>query len=81
MLSLKTTANIEVAEKLHSENKESTQEQKHDQPKKETAEIRAPTREELEANIKMREKQNEVKEVEKIYHNIQKKAIEEQDKK
>jgi len=41
-----------------------------------STEIKAPTREELEANIRMREKQREVKEVEKIYQNIQKKAIE-----
>ena len=63
MLSLKTIANIQVAEKT------------------ESTEIRTLTREELEANIKMREKQKEVKEVEKIYHEIHKKVIEEQDKK
>ncbi|MBI2557795.1 50S ribosomal protein L10 [Candidatus Woesearchaeota archaeon] len=77
MLSLKTTANIQVVE--HDKNEEV-----HAEPKIEkdaSSEIRAPTREELEANIKMREKQKEVKEVEKIYHDIHKKAIEEQDKK
>ena len=43
--------------------------------------IRALTREELEANIKMREKQREIKDVEKIYHDIHKKSIEEHEKK
>ncbi len=90
MLSLKTMANIQIVEK---EQKEATekQEAKHEiQPvakteiaeqKQESTEIRVPTREELEANIRMREKQREVKEVEKIYHDIHKKTIEEQDKK
>ena len=71
MLSLKTTANIQVVEKTFAEERQKT----------EPAEIKVPTREELEANIKMREKQKEVKEVEKIYHELHKKAIEEQDKK
>lgn len=66
MLSLKTLANIQIVEKI--------QETKAD-------EIKVLTREELEANIRMREKQKEIKEVEKIYHEIHKKAIEEQEKK
>ena len=49
--------------------------------KSESNELKAPTIKELEANIKMREKQREVKEVEKIYHDIQKKAAEDKDKK
>ena len=90
MLSLKTAANIQVVEKKH-EIQTERKEEKHEIPpaekkemteqKHESAEIKAPTREELEANIKMREKQKEVKEVEKIYHDIHKKAIEEQEKK
>ena len=75
MISLKTTANIEVVDKKHEpQSKPETKTEKQ-----ESAEIRAPTKEELEANIKMREKQKEVKEVEKIYHDLQKKAIEEKD--
>ncbi len=77
MLSLMTTANIDVIE--HEKSAEA-----HAGPKiekDESSEIKAPTREELEANIKMREKQREVKEVEKIYNEIHKKAIEEHDKK
>ncbi|MBI2659260.1 50S ribosomal protein L10 [Candidatus Woesearchaeota archaeon] len=85
MLSLAGTANIEVFETMH-EKKEEKTEKKHTEPKTENQEIKsdeikAPTREELEANIKMREKQQEVKEVEKLYHDIHKKAIEEHDKK
>ena len=90
MLSLKTAANMQVVEKKH-EIQTERKEEKHEIPpaekkemteqKHESAEIKAPTREELEANIKMREKQKEVKEVEKIYHDIHKKAIEEQEKK
>src|SRR3989338_8774278 len=75
MLSLKTAANIEVVETKH-EIQTERKEEKH-----ESTEIKVPTREELEANIKMREKQKEAKEFEKIYHDIHKKAIEEQDKK
>lgn len=75
MKSLAGIANIQIIEK--------TQEkpQPESKPEQKTEEIRVPTREELEANIKMREKQQEVKEVEKIYHELHKKAIEEQDKK
>jgi len=91
MLGLTATANIIVVESKNvveskkaqkkEENKaEARQETKTGQAK-ETSEIRAPTREELEANIRIREKQREVKEVEKIYHDIQKKAIEERNKK
>ena len=82
MLSLKETANIEVFETKH-EHKEKTEhaESKIDEQKSESHEIRAPTREELEANIKMREKQREVKDVEKIYHELHKKSIEEHEKK
>lgn len=92
MLSLKSEANIQVFEKEHidKEQTETKTEEKKEQieakPQEETtqkvesAEIKAPTREELEANIKMRQKQQEVKEVEKIYHDIHKKAIEEHDK-
>ena len=72
MMGLKETASIEVFETKH----ESKSEQKQ-----ESNEIKAPTREELEANIKMREKQQEVKEVEKVYHELHKKSIEEHDKK
>lgn len=74
MLSLKAIANIQVVEKTHE--KEQTA-----KPQQQTEEIRVPTREELEENIKMRQKQQEVKEVEKIYHELHKKSIEEQDKK
>ena len=90
MLSLKTTANIQVVEKKHEIQKEHIEEKHEIQPaekketteqKHESAEIKVPTREELEANIKMREKQKEAKEFEKIYHDIHKKAIEEHDKK
>ena len=87
MISLKTAANIEVFEKKHeireekTESKKGPQEPKAEEQKSESHEIKAPTREELEANIKMREKQQEVKNVEKIYHEIHKKAVEEQDKK
>jgi len=89
MLSLKTAANIEVVETKH-EIQTERKEEKHKQlpekkeiteQKHESTEIKVPTREELEANIKMREKQKEAKEFEKIYHDIHKKAIEEQDKK
>ena len=76
MLILKTTANIQVSKKVRVEEKEEIE------PKKDTSnEVTVPTWKELEVNIKMREKQREVKEVEKIYHEIHKKAIEEQDKK
>ena len=78
MLSLKTIANIEVFERTHEEKTKSKTEVEQ---KIESTEIKAPTREELEANIKMREKQQEVKEVEKIYHDIHKKVIEEHYKK
>ena len=82
MLSIKTIANIQVVERIHIEKKEETElKLQETEQKKEPTEIRAPTREELEVNIKMREKQREVKEVEKIYHEIHKKVIEEQDKK
>ena len=83
MLSLATTASIQVVEKVHEVKKEKTEvEQKPEESKQKTEhEIKVPTREELEANIKMREKQKEVKEVEKIYHDIHKKSIEEHDKK
>ncbi len=92
MLSLKTIANIQIVEKVHisKEEIETKSEDKKEQievkPQKEilkteSTEIKAPTRKELEANIKMREKQKEVKEIEKIAKDIQKKAIEEKDKK
>ena len=89
MLSLKETAGIEVFETKHEKREEKIEpkhEKKHIEPKienqkSESAEIKVPSKEELEANIKMREKQKEVKEVEKIYHDIHKKAIEEHDKK
>lgn len=83
MISLATTANIQVVEKRH-EIQEPKEEKHEIQPaekkevteqKQESTEIKVPTREELEANIKMREKQKEMKEVEKIYHDIHKKAI------
>lgn len=93
MVSLKDTANIEVAqtefgttngfeakhEKIEEKNQSKSEIKKEHES--ESAEIKAPTREELEANIKMREKQQEVKNVEKIYHDIHKKSIEEHDKK
>ncbi|MDP3765164.1 MAG: 50S ribosomal protein L10 [Nanoarchaeota archaeon] len=81
MLSLKTMANIQVVEKLHEEKSQTESKLQEAEQKSESTEIKVPTREELEANIKMREKQQEVKEIEKIYHDIHKKAIEEQDKK
>ncbi len=81
MLSLTTTANIQILKKEDNKEQIETKSQEEIKQKTESSEIRAPTREELEANIKMREKQREVKEVEKIYHDIHKKAIEEQDKK
>ena len=82
MLSLKTTANVEIFETKHAKHKEekSQTEPEIEEQKTET-EIKAPTREELEANIKMREKQKEVNEVEKIYHEIHKKSFEEKEKK
>ncbi|MBI2650218.1 50S ribosomal protein L10 [Candidatus Woesearchaeota archaeon] len=90
MLSLAGTANIDIVEAKHEKREEKIEqkqkEEMHAEPKVENqkiepAEIKVPTREELEANIKMREKQKEVKEVEKIYHEIHKKAIEEHEKK
>lgn len=92
MLSLKTTANIQVFEKTHalevSKKMEGKIEEKQIEPKpgekaeqKRETEIKVPTREELEANIKMREKQREVKEVERIARELQKKAAEEKEKK
>ena len=81
MLSLKETANIEVFETKHEKIEEKTETRQETAQKPESSEIKALTREELEANIKMREKQKEAKEFEKIYHDIHKKAIEEQDKK
>jgi large subunit ribosomal protein L10 len=91
MLSLTVTANIQVVEAKHEEKEqtESKTEEKQIEPKPkeapeekhESTKIKVPTMKELEANIRMREKQREVKEVEKIYHDIQKKVIEEQDKK
>ncbi|MBI2654471.1 50S ribosomal protein L10 [Candidatus Woesearchaeota archaeon] len=83
MLSLTNVTNFQVVEKPKEGAKAETREGQKTEPeqKKETAEIKVPTREELEANIKMREKQMEVKEVEKIYHDIHKKVIEEHDKK
>ncbi|MBI3035242.1 50S ribosomal protein L10 [Candidatus Woesearchaeota archaeon] len=80
MLSLAVTANIEVV-KTKPEQKEKIETHSKPEEAKESSDLKAPTREELEANIKMREKQQEVKEVEKIYHELHKKAIEEQDKK
>ena len=87
MLGLKESANIEVFETKREIKEEKTepkkehQETKPEEQKQESDELKVPTREELEANIKMREKQKEVKEVEKIYHDIHKKVIEERDKK
>ena len=83
MLNLATTANIQIVEKAHEGKEEKTEiESKPEKIEQKTEhEIKAPTREELEANIKLREKQQEVKEVEKIYHDIHKKVIEEHDKK
>ncbi len=83
MLSLKTTANIQVVEaSAEKEEKQiETKSQETTTQKTESTEIKVPTREELEANIKMREKQREIKEVEKITKDLQKKAIEEQDMK
>ncbi|MBI2653039.1 50S ribosomal protein L10, partial [Candidatus Woesearchaeota archaeon] len=81
MLSLKTVANIDVVERKHEPELKEETKQELVEYKAESTEIRVPTREELEANIKMRQKQQEVKEVEKMYHDIHKKAIEEQDKK
>jgi len=90
MLSLKTAANIQVVEKKQEIQTERKEEKHEIQPaekkemteqKHESTEIKVPTREELEANIRMREKQKEIKEVERIYHDIHKKAIEEQEKK
>ena len=78
MLSLKDSANIEIFETKHEEKIELKIEETS---KSESREIKVPTREELEANIKMREKQKEVKDVEKIYHDIHKKTIEEKEKK
>lgn len=75
MLSLQTIANIQVVEIIHKKT------EPKEEIKQESTEIKVPTREELEANIRMREKQQEVKEVEKIYHEIHKKAIEEHEKK
>ena len=83
MLSLKSTANIPVTEKVHTHEISEKTKEKHQatkETKTEPAEIRAPTREELEANIRMREKQREIKEVEKIARDLQKKAAEGQDK-
>lgn len=79
MSSLKTIANIQVVKKTYEE-KQAESKIEETLQKTET-EIKVPTREELEANIRMREKQQEVKAVEKIYHDIHKKAIEEQGKK
>ncbi|MEK6983178.1 MAG: 50S ribosomal protein L10 [Nanoarchaeota archaeon] len=79
MLSLKTAANIQVFENSHQRKQTEAKPQKPVSTSG-IAEIRAPTREELEANIKMREKEREVKEVEKIYHDINKKVMEEHDK-
>lgn len=73
MKSLKEAANIDVFETKHEKIEEKSKTEPH--------EIKAPTREELEANIKMREKQQEVKEVEIIYHELHKKSVEEYDKK
>jgi len=83
MISLKDSANIEVFETKHEkvEPKKEFQEAKHEEKKSESHEIKVPTREELEANIRMREKQKEVKEVEKIYHEIHKKSIKKHEKK
>lgn len=80
MSSLKSAANMQVVEKEPEKEQTESKAQETIQ-KAESAEIKAPTREELEANIRMREKEREIKEVEKITKDIQKKAIEEQDKK
>lgn len=85
MKSLAGTANIQVFEAKHEKADEKAETRQETESKseeiKESSDLKVPTREELEANIKMREKQQEVKEIEKIYHDIHKKAIEEQDKK
>ncbi|MBI2658191.1 50S ribosomal protein L10 [Candidatus Woesearchaeota archaeon] len=84
MKSLAGTANIRVFEAKHEKADEKSEPKQETEPKSETKEssdLKAPTREELEANIKMREKQREIKEVEKIARDLQKKEIEEQDKK
>ncbi|MBI3026922.1 50S ribosomal protein L10 [Candidatus Woesearchaeota archaeon] len=91
MISLKDSANIETFEKKHeikdenaedkTEVKKEFQEIMPEEQKSESHEIKAPTKKELEANIKMREKQQEVKEVEKIYHELHKKSAEEHEKK
>ncbi|MBI2655275.1 50S ribosomal protein L10 [Candidatus Woesearchaeota archaeon] len=82
MLSLKSAANIQVSEKTHThESSEKTEEKTGEKQHAESAEIKAPTREELEANIKMREKQKEIREVEKIAKDLHKKAAEGQDNK
>ncbi|MBI2656410.1 50S ribosomal protein L10 [Candidatus Woesearchaeota archaeon] len=83
MLGLAATAGIQIVEKAHGikEEKAEVKSKPEEIMQKTEHEIRVPTREELEANIKMREKQKEVKEVEKIYHELHKKAIEEQEKK
>ncbi|MBI4143549.1 50S ribosomal protein L10 [Candidatus Woesearchaeota archaeon] len=91
------TKHEKADEKIESKEAEQTKPKTEETPKAESSnaselvsasethskhtEIKAPTREELEANIKMMEKQQEVKEIEKIYHDIHKKAIESQDKK
>ena len=81
MMSLKETANIEVFETKHEKVEEKQKIESKKEESQKTDEIKALTREELEANIKMREKQREVKEVEKIYHELHKKSIEEHEKK
>ena len=81
MLSLKRIANIQTVEKAQISKEEIESKPQKEILKTESTEMKVPTREELEANIKMREKQKEVKEVEKIYHDIHKKSIEEKDKK
>jgi len=80
MSSLKDAANMQVEERKTEPKEESTtpEEKKENQ---ESSEIKAPTKEELEANIKMREKEREIKEVEKIAKDLQKKAAEGQDTK
>tara|TARA_Y100000310_G_scaffold323533_2_gene384053 strand:+ start:89954 stop:91219 length:1266 start_codon:yes stop_codon:yes gene_type:complete len=65
-------------EKKIEEVKPKTQDPKQ---KAESTEIKAPTREELEANIRMREKEKEIKDVEKIAQDLQRKAIKDQEKK
>lgn len=81
MLSLKETSNVEVFETRHEKAEEKVESKRETEPKSESSVIKALTRDELEANIKMREKKREVKEVEKIYHELHKKAVEEQEKK